>query len=180
MIWFTSDLHFNHLNILKYEPESRPFADIYEMNRTLIDNWNMVVKPSDIVYVLGDFMMGSVEEGRKCIEQLNGEIILIRGNHDTPKRIEMYKELGIEVCDINYLSYKGCYMIMCHFPMCSQEFADMVLHDNSEIICLYGHVHHQAPKGYNNGMYHVGVDTNNLFPVSVEQIWNEWRLNFEN
>ena len=173
MIWVTSDLHFNHLNILKYEPESRPFENVEEMNKILIENWNKVVKHSDTVYVLGDLMMGSLEEGRKCIEQLNGKIVLVRGNHDTSKRLEMYKELGIDVHDIFYLPYKGRYFIMCHFPIASQEFIDMVIHDNSEVVNLYGHVHHNAPKGYCNGTYHVGVDTNNLIPISIEQIWNE-------
>ena len=173
MIWVTSDLHFNHLNILKYEPESRPFENVEEMNKILIENWNKVVKHSDTVYVLGDLMMGSLEEGRKCIEQLNGKIVLVRGNHDTPKRLEMYKELGIDVHDIFYLPYKGRYFIMCHFPIASQEFIDMVIHDNSEVVNLYGHVHHNAPKGHCNGTYHVGVDTNNLTPISIEQIWNE-------
>ena len=54
MIWFTSDLHFNHLNILKYEPKSRPFENVAEMNEALIKNWNDRVKPEDTVFVLGD------------------------------------------------------------------------------------------------------------------------------
>ena len=54
MIWMTSDLHFNHENILKYEPVSRPFATVEEMNEVLIQNWNSKIKPEDIVYVLGD------------------------------------------------------------------------------------------------------------------------------
>ena len=115
MIWVTSDLHFNHLNILKYEPVSRPFVSIDEMNEVLISRWNQVVKPNDTVYVLGDLAMGRIEDSRACIERLNGKIILIRGNHDTKPRLEMYKELGIEVHDIFYLPYKGRWFIMCHF-----------------------------------------------------------------
>jgi calcineurin-like phosphoesterase family protein len=49
----------------------------------------------------------------------------------------------------------------------------MVIEDNSEVVNLYGHVHSNAPLGYNNGTYHVGVDTNNLVPISLEQIWRE-------
>ena len=59
MIWFTSDLHFNHKRIIEYEPTTRPFASVEEMNETLIKNWNSVVQPEDTVYVLGDFIMGS-------------------------------------------------------------------------------------------------------------------------
>ena len=173
MIYLTSDLHFNHVNILKYEPVNRPFETLEEMNETLIKNWNDKVKPEDTVYVLGDFAMGTVEASRVCIERLNGKIVLIRGNHDSPKRIAMYKELGIEVHDIYYLPYKGRYFILCHFPIASEEFIKMVIQDNSEVVNLYGHVHGNAPKGYVNGTYHVGVDTNNLAPISIQEVWDQ-------
>ena len=57
MIWFTSDLHLNHMNILKYEPISRPFDTVEEMNETLIGNWNACVKDDDTVFILGDLCM---------------------------------------------------------------------------------------------------------------------------
>ena len=55
MKFYTSDLHFDHLNILKFEPESRPFNTIDEMNEALIKKWNDKVKQDDEVYILGDF-----------------------------------------------------------------------------------------------------------------------------
>ena len=173
MIYLTSDLHFNHMNILKYEPESRPFNSIEEMNETIIQNWNEVVTANDTVYVLGDMAMGMIEDAIPLIKRLNGKIILIRGNHDTKKRLEAFKEIGIEVHDIFYLPYKGKYFIMCHFPIASKEFIDMVRYDNSEVVNLYGHLHHNAPKGYVDGTYHVGLDTNNLKPISIDKIWEE-------
>lgn len=180
MIWFTSDLHFCHNNILNYEPGSRPFNTIEEMNETLVQKWNEKVSAEDTVYVLGDLSMGRVEVAIEYVKRLNGKIILIRGNHDTPKRIEAYKEIGIEVHDIFYLPYKGRYFILCHFPIANEEFIRMVIEDNSEVVNLYGHVHGNAPFGYNNGTYHVGVDTNNLTPVSIEQVWRECNnTNFE-
>ena len=91
MIYLTSDLHFNHVNILKYEPVNRPFETLEEMNETLIANWNAKVSAEDTVYVLGDLAMGTVEASRACIERLNGKIVLIRGNHDSPKRIKLYE-----------------------------------------------------------------------------------------
>lgn len=173
MIWMTSDLHFNHENILKYEPVSRPFATVEEMNEVLIQNWNSKIGPGDIVYVLGDLCMGRYDTIEPIIKRLNGKIILIRGNHDTPRRIEVFQSLGIEVRDIEYLRYKGRFFILCHFPIASEEFMDMVVRDNSEVVNLYGHVHHNAPKGYHKGTYHVGVDTNDLMPISLSQIWEE-------
>ena len=143
------------------------------MDETLVQKWNEKVSTKDTVYVLGDLSMGRIEVAIEYIKRLNGKIILIRGNHDTPKRIEVYKEIGIEVYDIFYLPYKGRYFILCHFPITNEEFIRMVIKDNSEVVNLYGHVHSNAPKGYMNGTYHVGLDTNDLAPISIEQVWKE-------
>lgn len=173
MIWFTSDLHFNHTNILKYEPISRPFETIEEMNEVLIENWNRHVNEEDTVYVLGDLCMGKDADIPAILERLKGHIILIRGNHDGSKRRKIYEKHGIEIKDICYLPYKGRYFVMCHFPIASEEFLKMVRKDNSEVIMLYGHVHSNAAKGYVDGTFHVGVDTNGLAPVSIEEIWKQ-------
>lgn len=173
MIWVTSDSHFNHANILKYEPESRPFVSIPAMNEEIIKRWNSVVGKEDTVIHCGDFFMGQLTSIDEILGRLNGHIILVRGNHDTPARIQKYKEHGIDVRDIYYLKYKGRFFIFCHFPLFNEEFFRMVREDNSEVILCYGHVHHNAPKGYKDGAYHVGVDTNDLTPVSLDQIWDE-------
>lgn len=143
------------------------------MNETLVQNWNSVVSDEDTVYVLGDFFMGKPKEIEPILERLKGKIILIRGNHDNSKRIAIYKRHGIEVKDIDYLSYKGRFFILCHFPIASEEFIQMVRRDNSEVVVCYGHVHSNTYKGYVNGTYHVGVDTNDLTPISMEQIWQD-------
>lgn len=173
MIYVCSDTHFNHTNILKYEPVSRPFKTIEEMNNTIISNWNSVISENDTVYVCGDMFMGPLDKIKEILDQLKGKIILVRGNHDTKGRIDFFKENGIEVKDIDYISYKGRFFILCHFPIASEEFINMVRQDNSEVILLYGHIHSKAPKGYVDGTYHVGMDTNNLTPISLEQIWQE-------
>jgi calcineurin-like phosphoesterase family protein len=79
-IWFTSDTHFFHENVIKYC--SRPYQNIEEMNSKLIDNWNSCVKKNDIVWHLGDFSFGSKDNIRKILPRLNGRIRLIKGNHD--------------------------------------------------------------------------------------------------
>ena len=104
-IFLTSDLHINHANILKYEPESRPFETIEEMNEAIINNWNSVVSEEDTVYILGDFFMGKWTEIEKILPRFKGKIILIRGNHDDKRRVEIYKANGIEVKDIDYISF---------------------------------------------------------------------------
>ena len=175
-IWLSSDQHFNNYNILKYEAESRPFGSVAEMNQALINNWNNVVKPEDKVYVLGDFIMGVADRTQEILDQLNGEIILIRGNHDTLTKLKIYEENNILIKDIDYLAYKGKLFILCHFPITNEEFMKMIRGNNSEVIALYGHVHSNAPKGYYNGTYHIGVDTNDLTPVNIEQIWQECQI----
>jgi calcineurin-like phosphoesterase family protein len=177
-IWLTSDTHFGHLNILSYESETRPFKDINEMNETLIQNWNNVVADEDTIYVLGDFFMNTLETIDNILPRLKGKIILIRGNHDSKNRIKKYKEYGIEVKDLDYISYKGRFFILCHFPIDNKEFIKMIVEDNSEVIFCYGHIHSNAPKGYVDGTYHVGVDTNNLTPISIQDIWEQsWPKN---
>ena len=52
-IWFSADYHFSHKNIIEYT--NRPFSDITEMDNTIVENHNSVVKPNDHVYFLGDF-----------------------------------------------------------------------------------------------------------------------------
>lgn len=173
-IFISSDCHFSHKNILQYEPSSRGlFKTVEEMNEAIIFNWNNVVFPEDRIYILGDFFMGPLDKIEPILTRLNGHIILIRGNHDTPARINLYKEHNIEVKDIDYISYKGKFFILCHFPIESKEFANMIRKNNEETIFLYGHIHNNAPKGYVDGTYHVGMDTNNLTPITIEQIWRE-------
>jgi calcineurin-like phosphoesterase family protein len=77
--FFTSDTHFGHENIIKYC--KRPFANAKEMDKVLVQNWNKVVGPDDLVYHLGDFAVGGGPAG-PYLDQLNGKIILIHGNHD--------------------------------------------------------------------------------------------------
>lgn len=54
-IFFTSDTHFGHNNIIKLS--NRPFSSVEEMNEGLIERWNDVVGAEDIVYHLGDFSL---------------------------------------------------------------------------------------------------------------------------
>ena len=74
MIYFTSDTHFGHANIIKYC--KRPFANVDEMNIALVAAWNAKVKPEDTVYHLGDVTFKRLD----MVPLLNGTKILIRGN----------------------------------------------------------------------------------------------------
>lgn len=78
--YFYSDTHFDHKNIIKYC--DRPFNSLDEMNTTLINNWNDRVEPGDVVYFLGDLAMASHGTAVEFAEQLNGDLLVIDGNHD--------------------------------------------------------------------------------------------------
>ena len=86
-IWFTSDQHFGHESILKFT--DRPYKTVKEMDKDIIKKWNKQVRKNDIVYVLGDFVWNTVKSNEyiKILEKLNGNIILIVGNHDDMRTV---------------------------------------------------------------------------------------------
>src|SRR4051812_27408885 len=76
-LWFVSDTHFDHANILKFTGDDgaliRPgFCCVNEMNERMIDNWNRVVKHGDHVWHLGDFAMGNRTISHRIVSRLNG------------------------------------------------------------------------------------------------------------
>lgn len=81
-MFFTSDPHFGHKNILKYTNRGHYFNDVDEHDAILVENWNNVVRPKDEIYCLGDFALCSDERRDLITDQLNGKIHLILGNHD--------------------------------------------------------------------------------------------------
>lgn len=78
--YFSSDLHFSHKNILTLS--GRPFASVEEMNEAIISRWNGTVRDDDTVWVLGDVAMGSIADSLALCARLNGNKILLCGNHD--------------------------------------------------------------------------------------------------
>mgnify|MGYP000744469284 CR=1 FL=1 len=83
-VWFTSDSHFNHENIIKHS--GRPFGSLEEMELALTNKWNDCVSRGDLVYHLGDFALSWGNRDSEAIDELlaklNGTKILVVGNHD--------------------------------------------------------------------------------------------------
>lgn len=100
-VWFSSDMHFGHQNILKFGRD-QTFSDLETMHEALIRRWNANVRPDDTVFVLGDVAMGPRSETLPLVAQLNGKKHLIAGNHDNcwehgknpSKWIEAYHDAG--------------------------------------------------------------------------------------
>ena len=154
-IWYTSDLHFNHENILVFGEQSRPWHTIEEMNEVLTESWNKYVKHEDIVYVLGDFILGKPDEDimAEIVCNLNGWIHLIPGNHDSPNKLEIYKRLNLLTVENTLIETKKPPLVMCHFPLATWH------HDYKGVWHLHGHTHGNFPKNDYKRM-DVGVDTN--------------------
>lgn len=116
--WITADLHFGHANILKFNPDTRPFADAADMNEQLIKQWNESVRFDDLTYIVGDVAFCTAEKAAAIVRRLNGKKILIQGNHD----FKLLKELVFTDCfeeihmyhEITFEKTKVC---MFHYPI---------------------------------------------------------------
>ena len=178
MIYVTSDWHFNHKKPFLYAP--RGFATVEEMNEGLIQNYNSIVKPDDDVYVLGDLCLGGaekLEENEQLLKRLNGHIHIVRGNHDTDKKMNMYSALPnvVEIQNSIYLKYEGFHFYLSHFPSMTTNFDDNKGFKH-RLLNLCGHSH-TDDKWLNwfTGSYHCEVDAHENFPVSIDIIIEDYK-----
>ena len=140
------------------------------MNETLIERHNSLVDPDDRVFVLGDLMLGPDKEaGLALIEKMNGRKIVIAGNHDTMARRAAYLPYVTIVHDALLIKEKGYYFYLSHYPTLTANLEKESLKQCT--LNLFGHTH-QTTNFYNDMpfMYHVGVDSHNCYPVSIEQV----------
>ncbi|WNO29873.1 metallo-dependent phosphatase 1 [Bacillus phage SDFMU_Pbc] len=117
-IYFTSDSHFWHKNILDFE--KRPYSYVEEMNEGMIQTWNNNINHNDIVYHLGDFSLTNYENTVDVLSKLNGKIVLIKGNHDKSKHYKKIGKLGLLHDYHEVGTYMKCdkqQMWLTHFPM---------------------------------------------------------------
>ena len=164
MKYFTADTHFNHRGILE-QYRSHKWNSVDEMNQGMIDNWNEVVERGDLVYHLGDFAIGSKIDAwdiDEIISQLNGQIILIRGNHDD-KNMKKFEDWFVKVAYMDYIKADdGSKIMLCHYPMRSWRTS---IHGSFH---LHGHSHGNIqPYGR---MMDVGVDVLGFHPQPWEDI----------
>ena len=181
-IFFTSDSHYGHSNILKFC--DRPFKDVEEMDRMLIENWNKKVPHDGLVFHLGDFAWGGYEFWKKIRDQLNGEIILIKGNHDqknmsSTAEQELFKYVSWQML----IEIEGRKIWLNHFPFLC--YAGVYREPKKLVYSLYGHVHSGPDKKGQDiprlvhtypMQYDVGVDNNNYEPISWEELNNKIQL----
>ena len=178
--YFVSDTHFMHENIIKYC--KRPFKSIEENDEELIRRWNEKVPEDGIVFHLGDVAFGDPDKVDKILEQLNGTIYLVIGNHDWRRIVNQHKwRFEMMTQQINMKIGKR-HIILNHYPMLAFSGA---WRGEDATYQLFGHVHtspytdegldQQRMKMLFTSQYDVGVDNNNFTPVSwkeVDQIIN--------
>lgn len=117
--FYIADMHLGHANIIGFD--HRPFADVEEMDRTLIDNWNAAVEEKDNIYILGDLMWGEEEKWPEILQRLRGNKILIRGNHDPKNFSQETKKHFLNIFDPakDFPNPPGIFIHCCHHYFCA-------------------------------------------------------------
>lgn len=149
--WIIADPHFDHFNIIKYT--GRPYKTKEEMNKNIMGNWNELVKPDELIIVLGDFGLTAAAKMEKIISQLNGIKWIIIGNHD--KSRTWYASHGFDRAVKSPLETKDC--ILSHRP---------------QIPCpklnIHGHMHEKKMRM--PGYICVSVEHTDYKPVKLSEI----------
>jgi calcineurin-like phosphoesterase family protein len=161
--FLTADTHFGHASIIRNC--NRPFADVAEMDDALIERWNAVVHPRDVIWHLGDFGYGDEARIAKIFHALNGTKKLILGNHDLDDKGRVSKAID-------------------RLPWASVSHAAEIKHDGQRISLshyaglTWSAEHHGAYQAFGHshgrllglpGSVDVGVDAQNYAPISVEE-----------
>lgn len=149
---FTADTHFGHIEAISFF--GRPFSSLESMNSILIDNWNSIVEQTDVIYHLGDFGFWSRQDLYPIFQALNGHKILIVGNNDEERTLNLpwvdrVKNISITVGEQR--------LFMSHKPRNRVEHTQSTWY-------LHGHRH-----GNGQQLLDVGVDAWNFFPITFEQ-----------
>lgn len=174
-IWFISDTHFNHTNIIKYC--NRPYNNTTEMDSDIITKWNQTVNKDDIVWFLGDFAFfkripSGYEWVRNIIKSLNGKINFMIGNHDRriSKHIKFWYDLGFEKAYDLPVIFMDQY-ILSHKPL--QRIPDGFKN-------IHGHIHNNSPDmNISHYNFNVSVEVIDYKPIKFEEVverMNNYRI----
>ena len=161
-----ADPHFSHANIIKYE--ARPFADVEEMNNTIIKNHNNVITEKDKVFILGDFALANKDKTIDLISQLKGYKILIIGNHDR-RSLQFWRNAGFNEVS-NHPVVINNFFILSHVPI-----------KRDKLMC-YINVHGHTHSHLLNSDRHINVslDVIDFKPVLLEYLYlKNYKTSFE-
>lgn len=178
-----SDWHLNHFNILGFKDKDgnpvRNFSSVEEMNDTIIERHNSLVKPEDKVYFLGDVYFHETKKSGPLIDidillpRFNGTLILIPGNHDDvwdkvlmrhfsrAHQWRMRPELGI---------------LMSHEPL-HQSNMRRGAEDGKYLANVHGHIHqNDSPIDDKVKYVNVCVEKTNYYPLHMDEVLERAKL----
>lgn len=168
MIFYTSDTHFGHSNIIRFC--NRPWKTVADMDRDMIAAWNARVADDDHVWHLGDFCYRNAADARSYLRALNGHKHLVIGNHDHKGVLRLGDELGEFFESVDYAAcvQDGDRRIwMSHYPLAEPP---------KHVWCLYGHVHgnkgwdgYKLVRGFERCL-NACADVNNYVPVTFDEL----------
>ena len=162
-IWYISDTHFDHANILHLC--KRPFQTVQEMDKVIVDRWNSVVKDNDLVIHLGDFGDPKFRDPRFYLQKLKGNIILIKGNHDKTRVLKKCGFSHVLVGTLNMdFEYKGkkYKVAIKHRPQTMKK--------TRFIICAHVHEKWKIKEDKYNVYINIGVDQWDYYPVALTDL----------
>jgi calcineurin-like phosphoesterase family protein len=175
--FLVSDTHVGHLGVCRFTgPDGvtklRPWDDPAEMDEEMVRRWNERVRPTDKVYHLGDVVIN--RRALPTLARLNGDKVLIRGNHDI-FRDDEYREYFRELRAYHVLDG----MIMSHIPLHIDSLGRFGTN-------IHGHLHAHRVKRMrgvnaktgevlysdeNDVRYHcVCVEQTDFAPISLEEV----------
>lgn len=163
-VYFTSDLHFDHHNMVDFRKEVHgvDFISTKDHNEWIVENHNKVVrKKNDIVWILGDVSWSL--HGLEYLKLMNGRKRLILGNHDTEGRgLNIHSFLPYFESVHGLLIKYG--FVMSHAPIAPGELVYRWTHN------VHGHIHHKERQMEDERYTNVNIDVNKGFPTSLEEI----------
>lgn len=160
-IFFTSDTHFGHENIIKYC--DRPYDTVGQMDKDIKDRWNSIIPKDGIVFHLGDFALYGRGKLSDYTSGLNGEIYITPGNHDrledlkSCNRFTQISDIFDIIVDDEELEEGNQKVTLCHYPMMSWNQAHRGAWQ------FFGH-HHGSFTDNKIVQVDVGVDSSNFTP----------------
>jgi calcineurin-like phosphoesterase family protein len=179
-VFFTSDFHLFHKNVIRFD--NRPFVDVNEMHIAIEEGWNKVVKPNDVVIYLGDLSFAkSIEKPMvdEMINNLNGEIHFVMGNHDKYediKKMTRFKSvsdyLEVRIAENDGLRKVETLFCCMHYPIYSwnkSHHGSYMVHGH-----CHGNLHHGEDASYywNRRAIDVGCMLHDYKPIGYKEIIN--------
>jgi calcineurin-like phosphoesterase family protein len=187
-VFFISDFHLFHKNVINFD--NRPFRDelgnpdVEAMHETIKNNWNSVVKASDVVFYLGDLCFANAKNGEEFMKELNGKIYFVMGNHDDYRDIikntryaGVYDIVDLYIYDSSKITEKKksvdeLHFVLSHYPIYSyNKMHAGAIHVHGH---THGSLHHGEPTTFdyyaNRKAIDVGCNMQDYTPVSYKTI----------